>query len=89
MGKGMGVGWFVVGNPAVNVVLVVLGVQNVQKMEVDCSCLKSDLVSNKSILPLNYHPFLPPTIHSPTSSISSHYSTPISLPIPFQNKHFN
>lgn len=31
MRKGMGVGWFVVGNPAVNVVLVVLGVQNVQK----------------------------------------------------------
>ena len=31
MRKGMGVGWFDVGNPAVNVVLVVLGVQNVQK----------------------------------------------------------
>ena len=31
MRKRMGVGWFVVDNPAVSVVPVVLGVQNIQK----------------------------------------------------------
>ena len=83
MRKGMGVGWFVVGNPAVCVVLVVLGVQNIQKNGGGWFMSKVWLVSNISIRPLNFST-IPPTI-PPTISIHPHlplHPTP-PLPSPF------